>query len=76
MTTLAPRTRVRAGDGERLMAECRDCGQDFLLAAGADVVAALAALDEAHPARAHKARRAAAPAGWLIPLSAFGAWSH
>jgi hypothetical protein len=76
MTTLAPRPRVRAGDGGRLTAECLDCGQELLLAPGADMIAALATLDEAHPPRAHRPRTSAAPGGWLVPLSAFGAWSQ
>lgn len=47
MTTLASRTRVRAGEAGRLTAGCSDCGDGLLLAPGADVADAHAALDAA-----------------------------
>ena len=63
MTTLASRTRVRASEGGRLTAPCFDCAAELVLAPGADVAAALAALDAAHPPRAHGLRAGAAPKG-------------
>ena len=66
MTTSASRTRVRADEGERLTARCHDCEVDLLLARDADVAAALASLDAAHPAREHRPVARAAPRGWLL----------
>lgn len=57
------------------MAQCADCDSELVLPPGADVADALAALDAAHPAGPH-AKRRQAPAGWVVPLSAFGAWSQ
>ena len=66
MTTTGSRTRVRSDEDGRLTAECSACTTELVLAPGADVVAALTALDKAHPARAHARRTSAAPAGWVL----------
>lgn len=66
MTSVASRTQVRAdGEQERLSARCLDCDDDLLLAHGADVGAALAALDAAHPPRPHRRRPGSTPTGWV-----------
>jgi hypothetical protein len=72
MTTLTSRTRVRSVEGGGLTAHCFDCGVELLLAAGADVADALAALDAAHPAREHRRRTHGAPRGWLVPAPISG----
>ena len=76
MTTLASRTKVRAGDDGRLTAQCFECAAELVLAPGADTAAALAALDAAHPAQPHRPRPHVTPKGWVVPLSSFGAWSQ
>lgn len=68
MTTVASPTQVRCTVDGRLTARCVLCDLELVQLAGADVGAALSALDEAHPAIKDTPHRPGTPSGWRLTI--------